>query len=111
MIEIIDDSVIIKNKSNMVNNKKERNLLNISLEDYSKIVRDKNIEKIFIEKQLYINNTYFVGVFLYEKIDFLNMNIYKGKTKNYLRVKFNGLKQKKLKKIEKELLRNQREVA
>lgn len=111
MIEIMDDNVLIKNKSNMVNNKNERNSLNISLKDYSEIVKNKNIEKIFIEKQLYINNAYYVGVFLYEKIDFLNMKIHKGKTKKYLRVKFAGLKKRELKKIEKELILNQRGVA
>jgi len=111
MIEIMDDNVLIRNKSNMVNNKNERNSLNILLEDYSEIVKDKNIEKVFIEKQLYINKVCFVGVFLFEKIDFLNMKIYKGKTKKHLRVKFDGLKKRELKKIEKELILNQRKVA
>lgn len=111
MVRFEENVAVIENESNMINNKKERNFLNISLKDYSKIVRSKNIEVIVIVKKLYINNSYCTSGFLAERYSFLNMNISKGKTKKYIRVKFDAYTKEKLKEIEKNLIENEREVA
>ncbi|WP_421716116.1 hypothetical protein [Arcobacter arenosus] len=111
MVEFIKNQVLITNESNMTNNENERNFLNISLKDYSRIVKNEKIKEVIIEKELYINNSYCKNGFIADRYTFLNMNISKGKTKKYIRVKFNGYTKEKLNEIKFKLFENERKVA
>lgn len=103
--------VIVESKSNLTTNIKERDLINISKNDYNNIIKNNKLVFIFVEKSLYINNMIRKERFIFEKFDFLNLKISKGKTKKYLRVKLGKLKSCNVNVIKNELEKYEREIA
>lgn len=110
--KILDgNGILITNESNLTTNIKERDLINIKMNDYFNIIEDEEVEIVAVKKTFYINNMERTNLYFYDKFNFINFKISKGKTKKYLRIKLNEVGIFERNEIKDELLKLEKEVA
>lgn len=100
----------IESITNLISNKYERDMINISIKNILEIMTN-DIEIIYITKKLYVNNLIYTMDFIFTLEEFLELEVLKGKTEKYFRVKLNKTGIYTTNKIKYELEKYEREVA